>query len=54
MPAALFDYAELLQFAASVGTALAAHAQHIGDQFLDHGQAAVQQAVQGQQPLAAC
>src|SRR5471032_1026303 len=53
MAAPVTDEAARLQAASRLRHAFAAHAQHIGDQFLRHGQFAVRQAVHGQQQPAA-
>jgi hypothetical protein len=43
---AVFDYAQPMQLASRLGDSLAAHAQHIGDQFLGHDQIIGWQAIE--------
>ena len=51
--ARIADQAQLLQLQRAFGDALAAHAQHVGDQFLRHHQLVAVQPVQAQQQPAA-
>ena len=53
MPAAVANHAELLQLAGRFGHAFAAHAEHVGDQFLRHVQLVRRQTIQAQQQPAA-
>jgi len=53
VPVAVFDHPEFLQLTGGLADAFAAHAQHVGDQFLGHGQCVARQAVQRQQQPAA-
>ena len=46
LPSAVLDDALALQFSGRFGDAFAAHAEHVGDQFLGHGQVIAVQAIQ--------
>lgn len=50
---AVLDHSQALQLAGGFGDALAAHAEHVGDQFLGHDQLVAGQAVEGQEQPAA-
>jgi len=53
VPAVIIDYTEFLQLAGRFGNAFTPHTEHVGNQFLGHGQLVIPQAIQRQQEPAA-